>query len=115
MEIEIQQEPGNVRVVRVRGELTGRDSDSIQKTLHPLIAARDAAMVVDLAGLDSVDSGGLSQLISLTTHARLSQSRVILVGPKPFVAGVLKMTKLDGWFEMAEDVAAARQMLGQGG
>ena len=111
MDIDIEQQAAGLHVVRFSGELSGHDNQTIQKSLHPLIAPRDTAMIVDLAQLTAIDSGGLSQLISLTTHARLSHSRVILVGPTPFVAGILKMTKLDGWFDMADDIADAKRRL----
>ena len=60
MEIDIEQQAAGFHVVRFRGELSGRESESVQKTLHPLIAPRDTAMVVDLAQVTAIDSGGLS-------------------------------------------------------
>jgi anti-anti-sigma factor len=62
---------------------------------------------VDLSGVTAIDSSGLNQLISLATHARMCGSQLVLFGPTPFVAGVLEITKLDKWFDVAEDEPAA--------
>ncbi len=111
MDIDIRQTDAGHHWVRFFGELRGADGTTIEQKLHPLIAERDRAMIIDLSEMPSIDSCGLSQLISLTTHARLSQSQVILVGPTPFVAGVFRKTELDKWFDMATDVEEAGRRL----
>jgi len=113
MEIDIQSTQDRCWLVRLRGDLRGESGPLIQQELHPLLGERDSAMVLDLSDVGMVDSRGLSQLISLATHARLSQARVVLVAPTPFVAGVFKMTKLDAWFEITEDVAQAWKGMGK--
>lgn len=102
---------GSYHLVTCSGELRATDGETIEERLHPLIAPRESSMVLDMSGVMSVDSGGLSQLIGLTTHARLSESRVVLVSPTSFVAGVFEVTKLDSWFEIAGDVAEAERLL----
>ena len=111
MEIDVQSGDDGCWLIRLRGDLRSEAGPAIEQELHPLLGERGAALVVDLSEMPSVDSGGLSHLISLATHARLSQSRVILVNPTPFVAGVFNMTKLDTWFDLAEDAAEARRRL----
>ena len=113
MDIDVQSPRDGCWLVRLRGDLRDESGPVLQQELHPLLGERDAAMVVDLSAVPMVDSRGLSQLISLATHARLSRSRVVLVSPTPFVAGVFKMTKLDEWFEISADVTAAWKRLGK--
>lgn len=110
MEIKIEPRDG-YHLARLSGELRATDAEVIERDLHPLIAPRETTTVLELSGVTSVDSGGLSQMISLTTHARLTESRVILVGPTPFVAGVFEVTKLDKWFEIVGDLAAAESLV----
>jgi anti-anti-sigma factor len=83
----------------------------LEEKLHPLIAEKGSAMVIDLTGMPTVDSSGLSQLIGLATHARLSESRVVLFGPTAFVAGLFELTRLNTWFDIAADEAGAVAML----
>ena len=109
--IEVEQRGEGVHVVRLLGELRGNDGPAIQEELHSMIGEPGSATVVDLSGMGWVDSAGLGHLISLATHARLSKSRLLLVGPTPFVAGVLEVTNLDDWFEIVDTVEAADKAL----
>ncbi|HRX87519.1 MAG TPA: STAS domain-containing protein [Phycisphaerae bacterium] len=112
MEITIEQQDGKYTLVRLKGELRREASRRIEEELHPLIGADAPPVVVDLAGLEAIDSTGLSQLIGLATHARMSRSQVVLFGPTPFVAGVFEVTHLDKWFDIAEDLPGAEAQLG---
>jgi anti-sigma B factor antagonist len=110
LQISIEPRPG-YQLVRLSGELRAEQEQRITEELHPLIAESGAAMVLDLSQVGWVDSGGLSLLINLVTHSRLSQSRVILVNPGKFVAGVLEVTQLDKWFNIADNIEEAENKL----
>lgn len=90
-------------VARFEGELRAECATAVSEQLHPLVSESGAVLVVDLSKLTWIDSSGLSHLINLVTHARLAGSRVILVQPTKYVAGVLEVTQLDQWFEIAEN------------
>ncbi len=111
--IEVHDDRPKYTLVHLRGELHGRDAETVQDQLHSRIGDREAAMIVDLSGLRTIDSGGLSQLISLTTHARLSQTRLVLASPTPFVAGVFATTRLNEWFDLADTLEQAEGLLGE--
>jgi len=98
-------------LVRLNGELRREAGEDLEEQLHPIIGARNASMAIDLSGVTAIDSSGLSQLISLATHARMCESRVVLFGPTPFVAGVFEVTRLDSWFDVAPDRAEAEKLL----
>jgi anti-anti-sigma factor len=115
MDIDIKRTDSGYHVVQFQGELRASDGLAMTERLHPLIAGPEAVMVIDLSQVKWVDSGGLSHLISLVTHSRLSKGRVILADPSAFVSGVLEVTGLDAWFEMVEDVDAALGKLQTGG
>lgn len=113
--LQISIEPrAEYHLVRLAGELRAEQEQRITEDLHPLIAQAGSAMVVELSEVSWVDSGGLSLLINLVTHSRLSQSRVVLVNPGKFVAGVLEVTQLDKWFNIAESIEEAEKKLAQG-
>jgi anti-anti-sigma factor len=111
MDIAITQTDNGYTLVALRGELRREASQMLEEKLHPLIAEKGSAMVIDLTGMPTVDSSGLSQLIGLATHARLSESRVVLFGPTAFVAGLFELTRLNTWFDIAADEAGAVAML----
>jgi anti-sigma B factor antagonist len=113
MQIAIEKSSRADHIVRLRGELRTEDAGKVSEQVHPLVATPDSRVIVDLSGLSMIDSSGLSELIGLATHARMSGSRVILTSPTPFVAGVLGVTQLDRWFEMADSIASAEALLGR--
>lgn len=105
---------GAFPVATMVGEWRATDGDDFCDELHPLAAQAGAKLAIDLSGLEMVDSSGLSTLISVVTHARLCNARVVLVAPSGFVAGVLEVTNLDSWFEVCEDLDHAARLLRDG-
>jgi len=66
--------------------------------------------IVDLGDVDFLDSNGLAVLIMLLRRARLRDGDVCLVWPKIDAARrVLRLTRFDHVFLMAETVEEARQ------
>ena len=112
MKIEIEHQDAGYKLVRLIGELRREATAKIEDELHPLIAPKGTALIINLSELETVDSSGLSQLVGLATHARLSESKVVLFGATPFVAGVFEVTRLDKWFDMAADLTDAENRLG---
>lgn len=98
-------------VARLVGSLGGLDSDQLTDALGETPYGEQARLAFDLSGLKSIDSSGLAAMIAIVTRSRLSHGRVVLVSPSPFVAGVLSVTRLDGWFDVCPDLASAEQFL----
>lgn len=110
MDITTEHRDG-YELIKLTGELRREAGEQLEETLHPMIAPKNTALIIDLSGINAIDSSGLSQLISLATHARLSSSRVVLFGPTPFVSGVFELTRLNAWFDIADDLAGAEALL----
>lgn len=91
--------------------MSGMDADQLNQALGETPYGDQARLAFDLSGLKSIDSTGLAALIAIVTRSRLTQGRVVLVSPSPFVAGVLSVTRLDAWFDVCPDMATAEQML----
>jgi anti-sigma B factor antagonist len=106
-------EKGAVHSVRLVGELSAVEAERVEKTIGELCVGDGARLAVDLSGLRTIDSCGLSALIHLATRARMTGGRVMLAAPSPFVAGILAVTRLDQWFEIAATPAEAERQLGQ--
>ena len=100
-------------VAGVSGELGSSEVESFTNQLHEYAAGEGARLAVDLHEVTFIDSSGLSALINLVTRARMTQGRVILVAPTPFVGGVLNVTRLDTWFEICDSLKEAGERFGQ--
>jgi anti-anti-sigma factor len=105
---------GAYAVALLSGEIRSEDATGFVEALHPLVAESGARLAIDLSGVEWLDSTGLTSLINVATRARLSQARVVFVAPTPFVTGVLEVTNLDKWFEIAPDHDTAARILKDG-
>lgn len=66
-------------------------------------------VILDLSGVDFIDSGGLGELVQLTARATTRGAQVVLANPSVFVAEVLSRTRLDRVFDIAPTVDAAAE------
>lgn len=98
-------------VARLTGEFGGSRESEAAAPLMSLVATAGSRVAVDVSGLQAIDSTGLSMLMNLVARGRLNDSRVVLVAPSPFVAGVLRVTKLDTWLEIRPDLDAAEKAM----
>ena len=95
-------------VAKVSGEITGSDAESLVETLHDQVSGAGSRVAIELSGLQTIDSGGLSALISLVTRARLSSGQVILVAPSPFWSEIFSITNLDQGVDVVDSLEEAR-------
>ncbi len=110
MELNVSHESGYV-LACTGGVIDESAKELFREHLHPLVGQSGTRVVLDLSGSDRIDSMGIGQLVSLTTHANTNSSRVVLAACQPFVAIVLSRSKLDRFFDMAETVAEAVSLL----
>jgi anti-anti-sigma factor len=105
------EDRGGVTVVRLTGDLAGRDAGRFVKTVSGLLDRGMIHIVLDLGRVPLVTSAGLGELVRVTAQANTQGGRLMLAGVKPFVAGVLETTKLDQFFEVCPDVETAVERL----
>jgi N-acetylglucosaminyldiphosphoundecaprenol N-acetyl-beta-D-mannosaminyltransferase len=67
--------------------------------------------LLNLAGVDFMDTTGVGILLRLQKQARAAGRKLILVAPSRAVRSALALMRLDGFFLMAADMAAARRLM----
>jgi anti-sigma B factor antagonist len=92
LEIRAEEELGEV-CVAVYGELDLVSAPTLRAVLHRLIAERDR-VVLDLSGLDFMDSSGAHLLVEAHLHARLTGCRLGLLRGNDQVQLVLEIARL---------------------
>jgi anti-sigma B factor antagonist len=98
-------------VVALRGELDVADAVSVAAALAA-VAARDLAIIVDLAGLDFIDSSGVAALAHGRKHARRAGGDLVLAAPQQQVLLVLTLTRLIEVFPVHASVDEAADSAG---
>ncbi|MBM3811521.1 MAG: STAS domain-containing protein [Acidimicrobiia bacterium] len=108
LEIEEEKHASGVTIVRLKGRLTlGRE---IQRLEDHLRQARDGGtdkVVLDLAGVDFVDSSGLGMLTQSFSTFNNSGGGFCLAAVTTRVEQILKLTRLDTILPSAASVDEA--------
>ena len=87
-------------MARISGMLTAHHAETFTERLHEYVHGDGAIPAMELSRLTMLDSTGLAAMIGLVTRSRLSNGRVVLIAPSPFIRSILEVTHLDAWFEV---------------
>lgn len=94
-------------IVHLSGELRGPDDGAVGPAVEHFLDGSNPRIVIDLSSVSYVSSAGLGELVQLVSRANSQNARMVLSSPSPFVAGVLKATRLDKFFEIFPTTDAA--------
>jgi anti-sigma B factor antagonist len=98
---------GGHAVVALHGELGLADAPDLTSHLITAVAACGPSIIVDLAGLASIDSCGLGVLVRVLKWTRESGGDVALAGPQQQIRQVLSVTGLIDDFSVYPSVEQA--------
>ena len=99
-------------VVSLRGELDVVEAASVAAALAA-VAGREREMIIDLAGLEFIDSSGLAALAFVRAQARRSGGDVVLAAPREQVTRLLTLTRLIDVFPVYASVEQAANSVGR--
>ena len=82
-------------VIRPEGRLNMVAAPDLREQIHSLVRSGQTRIVVDLSGVDTIDSSGLGALISGLKAARQSGGDLRIAGPSEQAVAVLELTNLN--------------------
>lgn len=88
--------------VVIVGELDLASVEELERAVAELIQAESGRIVVDLRGIDFIDSTGLSVLISLRNDAKRNGRALTLVPPASAARRIFQITGTRGLFDWRE-------------
>ena len=105
MSLEIQDhEREGITILEMRGRITvGKEATALREKIAELTAANKRNVVLNLAGVDFIDSTGLGALVIGAISARKAGGSVKLVNLNRRNIELLVMTKLATVFEIFSD------------
>ena len=104
---------GPVTVIEVRGNLMGGpDASALNSTLHALVEKGTTRVVIDLEGVEFMNSSGLGLLIGGATTMKNAGGGLKIANASVKILALLKMTKLTTLFESYASVKAAVESFG---
>ena len=105
-------EGDGVVVVVLRGELDVAEAANVAASLA-VVAASGRTVIVDLEGLEFIDSSGLAALVRARQHARRAGCDLLLAAPQQQVLRMLAVTRLIDVFAVHAGVDEAAGMAGR--
>jgi anti-sigma B factor antagonist len=110
MEIEVVEKDKYV-VAKLAGVLDEGAHEAFAAHLHPVVEAGKRRILVDLAGVPRVTSAGVGHLVTLVARVNTKQGHVVIANLTPFVSSVFDSTRLTKFFDIEQDIEAARRRL----
>jgi anti-anti-sigma factor len=88
-------------VVRIAGTLDAASAPSVRMQIQALAADACGAIVLDLAGLEHIDSAGVRLIVTLIKAAEAAQGTVRLTGAAGQPLAVLRLLRLERFLSIA--------------
>jgi anti-anti-sigma factor len=101
------RENGAISLVDVTGSLTSFEVEGLRSTISALIKQGRKKIVLNLGGLRYLDSSGIGELVRNYMSVIKSGGEMKVVGLKPKVEEIFKVTQLHQIFQEFQDEAAA--------
>jgi anti-sigma B factor antagonist len=107
MKVHVVRDGGRARLSLSGGEaIDGANAAEVKAEALRLLG-ETPDVVIDLSGVQFLDSAGVGVLVGLFKNARLRGGRARFCGLTPGVRTVLELIRLDRIFEIYDDVEAA--------
>ena len=106
LELDTEQDESRARLA-LRGELDISSAPVLEEALGRLEAGGPSLIVIDLRGLEFMDSTGLRTLVSADQRARDAGRRLAIVRGPEAVDRIFSVTRLDERLELVDDPAVA--------
>jgi anti-sigma B factor antagonist len=106
-ELAEERSDEGAHVIRVRGEIHVSTAPEFAQRLSGAIDSGRTAIVLDMAGVEFIDSTGLSVLLNGLRLVSQMHGRMAIVCANPTVLRLFQITSLDDTFDIFDDRAKA--------
>ena len=106
MEIQVD-EHGKVQVLACEGRMDAQVSGLLKDRIQELLDKGTTQLVVDMEGLEFLDSSGLGALVSCLRRVKEKKGEIKLAGLRPEVHSIFEITRVSRLFHICETVPEA--------
>jgi anti-sigma B factor antagonist len=104
----ISPDSGEVPILNLVGEVDLGTAPKIYSLLWQTSEQGRRSLILNLEKLEFMDSSGLQILLRLREKLRAKKQNVLVVGPRPQIMKLFKLTGLDQLFELVENNQEAK-------
>ncbi|MCS6884936.1 MAG: STAS domain-containing protein [Blastocatellia bacterium] len=102
------QKVGEVNIVKLTGRLTpDEQEDLLLKTVNKLVSEGEKFFLLDLSGVNYINSTGVGSLIQCLKTAQDADGDLKLLNPSQAVSQIIQVSKLDSIFKSYTDLDSA--------
>lgn len=98
LELSHRATPDGQQVVTLRGEIDIATADRARAYLYNVVDSEPLSVMIDLSGVTFCDAAGLGMLAKVAARARKANRPVRLVGARPPLLRIMRITGLDAAF-----------------
>ena len=98
--------PG-VAVIRIAGDVTAACEQTLMTAHEEATDVGAKLIVLDFAGMDYMNSGGIGMLVTLLVRAQRRQQKLAAVGLTEHYRQIFELTRLDEAISLHDDADAA--------
>mgnify|MGYP000359589651 CR=1 FL=1 len=103
-----ERNAGNATILDLSGRITiGEGSVQLREAVRRLLEQGNKNLLIDLGGVDYVDSSGIGELVSCYTTTKNQGGQLKLLNLTKKIKDLLSITKLLTVFEVYDDEAEA--------
>ncbi len=111
MQINAEEIDGIV-ILKISGKIMGGpEAGQLNDKIHELIDAGKMHLLIDMEGLELMNSSGLGIFISAVNTLKNNQGKLVMVNVPPRIQQLFKMTRLINIFQIVNDSKQAIEML----
>lgn len=107
---DVREVSESARVIDVHGDITAQSEDVLMDAYSRASVPGVKVMVLNFAGLDYMNSGGIGLLVTLLVRAQRQRQRVLAYGLSDHYRQIFELTRLDdavGIHDSEDDALAA--------
>lgn len=108
MGVKVTTTEQNIAIIEARGSLIGgNEIDELKVTAREMLDKGNKKLIIDLSGVDYINSSGIGALVSILTTYKNAHGTVKLCSMGKGVQNVFVITKLTSVFDVEETREAA--------
>ena len=94
-------------IVQVKGEIDYSQSSELRVQIMTLLQKRVARLIIDLEGVQYMDSSGVAVLVEAMQMQRKQNDKIILCSLQPKVKGIFEIARLNTVFTIVANSSEA--------
>lgn len=105
--IGVRELDGRAAIVDIVGDVTAASEDVLMDAYARASATGPRAVILNFAGLDYMNSGGIGLLVTLLVRANRQKQRLLAFGLNQHYRQIFELTRLDEAIGIHDDEASA--------